>query len=80
MPFPPTDVVEIAHWLMSTDSTSGRESAVMMAVAEALAEDGWEVTRIPVAGDRFDVLATAGQGPFVTLETHLDTVPPYMAP
>ena len=80
MPFPPTDVVEIAHWLMSTDSTSGRESAVMTAVADALAEDGWEVTRIPVAADRFDVLATVGDGPFVTLETHLDTVPPYIAP
>jgi acetylornithine deacetylase len=80
MPSPPTDLVDIAHWLMSTDSTSGRESAVMTAVADALAEDGWEVTRIPVAADRFDVLATAGNGPFVTLETHLDTVPPYIAP
>jgi acetylornithine deacetylase len=80
MPSPPTDLVDIAHWLMSTDSTSGRESAVMTAVADALAEDGWEVTRIPVAVDRFDVLATAGNGPFVTLETHLDTVPPYIAP
>jgi acetylornithine deacetylase len=38
------------------------------------------VTRIPVAADRFDVLATTGNGPFVTLETHLDTVPPYIAP
>ena len=76
----PTDLVDIATWLMSTDSTSGRESAVMMAVADALAEDDWEVTRIPVADDRFDVLATAGQGPFVTLETHLDTVPPYIPP
>ena len=76
----PTDLVDIATWLMSTDSTSGRESAMMTAVADALAADDWEVTRIPVRGDRFDVLATAGKGPFVTLETHLDTVPPYIAP
>ena len=76
----PDDLVGIATWLMSTDSTSGRESAMMAAVADALADDDWKVTRIPVAGDRFDVLATAGEGPFVTLETHLDTVPPYIAP
>jgi acetylornithine deacetylase len=80
MTFSSNDPVDIATWLMSTDSTSGRVSAVLLAVAVVLAEDGWVVTRIPVAGDRFDVLATAGQGPFVTLETHLDTVPPYIAP
>ena len=76
----PTNVVEIATWLMSTDSTSGRETALMTAFADALAERGWGVTRIPVSGDRIDVLATAGTAPFVTLSTHLDTVPPYIPP
>ena len=38
------------------------------------------VTRIPVTGARVDVLATAGDGPYVTLSTHLDTVPPFIAP
>jgi acetylornithine deacetylase len=33
-----------------------------------------------VPGGRIDVLATTGTGPFVTLSTHLDTVPPYIAP
>jgi len=53
---------------------------LMHAVADALAARGWAVTRIPVNGARIDVLATAGDGPYVTLSTHLDTVPPYIAP
>ena len=65
---------------MSTDSTSGREQALMTAFADELARRGWEVTRIPVSGGRIDVLATTGTPPFVTLQTHLDTVPPYIAP
>ena len=75
-----TDPVDIATWLMSTDSTSGREQALMPAFADELARRGWEVTRIPVSGGRIDVLATTGEAPFVTLSTHLDTVPPYIPP
>ena len=80
MPFPANDPVEIATWLMSTDSTSGHEGALMTAFAGALAERGWQVTRIPVTDGRDDVLATSGEGPYVTLSTHLDTVPPYIPP
>lgn len=80
MALPPSDPVDIATWLMSTDSTSGHEHALMSAFADALARRGWEVTRIPVRGGRIDVLATTGAGPFVTLSTHLDTVPPYIPP
>jgi acetylornithine deacetylase len=76
----PNDLVDIATWLMSTDSTSGHEWALMTAFADSLAESGWDVTRIPVSGGRIDILATTGSGPFVTLQTHLDTVPPYIAP
>lgn len=81
-PFPndPADVVGIAEWLMSIDSTSGAESALTAACSDALAARGWRTTRIPVSGGRFDVLATSGDGPFVTLSTHLDTVPPFIPP
>ena len=65
---------------MSIDSTSGAEERLMHLFADALAERGWAVTRIPVSGARIDVLATSGEGPYVTLSTHLDTVPPYFAP
>ena len=80
MPIPANDPVEIATWLMSTDSTSGHEQALMTPFADELARRGWAVTRIPVSGGRIDVLATTGTPPFVTLQTHLDTVPPYIAP
>lgn len=65
---------------MSTDSTSGSEVALLDAFATALAERGWRITRIPVTDGRADLLATSGKGPYVTLSTHLDTVPPYIPP
>ena len=36
--------------------------------------------RIPVAPGRDDLFATSSDAPLVTLSTHLDTVPPYIAP
>jgi acetylornithine deacetylase len=75
-----SDVVAIAEWLMATDSTSSRETELLDAFAAALAARGWRVTRIPVSGSRADLLATSGDGPFVTLSTHLDTVPPFIPP
>ena len=79
-PLSSTDPLEIAQWLMSTDSTSGREGELMRAFAGLLEGRGWSVTLIPVTDGRVDVLATAGDGPYVTLSTHLDTVPPYLPP
>ncbi|MDB4884457.1 MAG: peptidase [Gemmatimonadetes bacterium] len=80
MPAESTDPAEIATWLMSIESTSGSEHALMRTFGDALETSGWSVTRIPVAGGRIDLLATSGAGPYVTLSTHLDTVPPYIAP
>jgi len=76
----PTDPVSTATWLMSIESTSGDESRLMRRFGDALAALGWTVTRIPVSGERVDLLATAGEGPHVTLSTHLDTVPPFIPP
>ena len=73
------DPASIAEWLMAIESTSGAEERLVHAFADVLAARGWVVTRIPVTGTRVDVLATAGEGPYVTLSTHLDTVPPYIA-
>jgi acetylornithine deacetylase len=75
-----SDVVALAEWLMATESTSGAESALMDAFASALSARGWTVTRIPVSGARTNVLATSGDGPYVTVSTHLDTVPPFLPP
>jgi acetylornithine deacetylase len=74
------DVAALAEWLMSTDSTSGAEAALLDAFADALGGRGWRITRIPVTEGRADLLATSGDGPYVTLSTHLDTVPPFIPP
>jgi acetylornithine deacetylase len=75
-----TDVVALAEWLMAIDSTSGSEASLLDAFATALAGRGWRTTRIPVSAGRADLLVTSGSGPFVTLSTHLDTVPPFLPP
>ena len=65
---------------MRIDSTSGREGEVVRFTEHLLADRGWSVSRIPVSSGRDNLLATATEAPFVTLSTHLDTVPPYIAP
>lgn len=74
------DVVELAARLMAIDSTSGREGAVTDWLESYLAGAGWNVRRIPVTPGRDDLLATFGEHPRVTFSTHLDTVPPFIAP
>jgi acetylornithine deacetylase len=76
----PSDVVELSVELMKHDSTSGRETAAMEWLDRYLADRGWRVQRIPVSDGRFDVLVTWGDAPGVTFSTHIDTVPPYIAP
>jgi acetylornithine deacetylase len=75
-----SDVVELTIELMKLDSTSGRETAAMEWFERYLAARDWRVQRIPVTNGRFDVLATWGDAPQVTLSTHIDTVPPYIPP
>ena len=79
-PGDPADVVALAEWLMATDSTSGGEAPLTRAFGDALAARGWALTRIPAPHGRENLLATAGAGPWVTLSTHLDTVPPFIPP
>jgi acetylornithine deacetylase len=76
----PLDVVDVTLDLMRIDSTSGREGEVMAFVEQLLAGRGWTTTRIPVSAGRDDIFATTDPAPRVTLSTHLDTVPPYIAP
>jgi len=65
---------------MSFDSTSGSEVVLVDAFGAALTARGWRVTHIPAPLGRSNLLATAGDGPYITLSTHLDTVPPYLPP
>jgi acetylornithine deacetylase len=79
-PSDPADVVAVTAWLMATDSTSGAELRLTRAFGEALAARGWALTRIPAPDGRENLLATSGPAPYVTLSTHLDTVPPFLPP
>lgn len=74
------DVLQLAVQLMEVESTSGGEGAVIGLVERILHAREWRVTRIPVSPGRDDILATRREGPFVTLSTHLDTVPPHIPP
>jgi len=76
----PLDVVDLALDLMRIESTSGNEGAIIAFVHRLLASRGWRTSLVPVTAGRDDVFATAADAPLVTLSTHLDTVPPYIAP
>src|SRR5688572_26970646 len=76
----PLDVVDVALDLMRIESTSGSEGAVIAFVDRLLASRGWRTSLVPVTAGRDDVFASATDAPLVTLSTHLDTVPPYIAP
>ena len=74
-----TDVVALAAELLSIDSSTGAESGAVDFVSKWLVTRGWNVTIQEVSRGRANVWAfRAGKG--VTLSTHLDTVPPYIAP
>lgn len=75
-----SDPVELTTRLMSIDSTSGREGEVIAWLDGYLVEHGWRTQRIPVSDGRDDLFATVHEAPVVTLSTHLDTVPPFIAP
>ena len=77
---PAADVVEVARDLVSVPSVTGAERDVVTWVARWLNERGWRVTEQEVTAGRSNVWATRDAPALVTLSTHLDTVPPYVAP
>lgn len=74
-----TDVVALAAELLAIPSLSGSEKAVIDFVSKWLVANGWNVTVQQVSKGRGNVWASrAGGG--VAFSTHLDTVPPHIAP
>ncbi|MEN2576146.1 hypothetical protein AAER51_11765, partial [Acinetobacter baumannii] len=74
-----TDVVALAAELLAIPSLSGSEKAAVDFVSKWLISRGWNVTVQEVSKGRGNVWASrAGGG--VTFSTHLDTVPPHIAP
>jgi acetylornithine deacetylase len=75
------DLFALARKLIDIESITGNESAVGHALVEELAALGYEVERMPVEDDRFNVWATQSghPRPELVLSTHMDTVPPFVA-
>ncbi len=74
-----TDVVALAAELLAIPSQSGDEKGVVDFVSRWLVARGWNVTVQAVSKGRGNVWASrSGNG--VTFSTHLDTVPPHIAP
>lgn len=74
-----SDVVALTAELLAIESPTGGEGKAVDFVSRWLVGRGWNVTVQEVTPGRGNVWASrAGGG--VTLSTHLDTVPPYMAP
>src|SRR3954470_11114607 len=74
-----TDVVALAAELLAIESPTGRETAAVDFVSRRLVSRGWNVTVQEVTSGRGNIWASRSGGG-VTLSTHLDTVPPYVAP
>ena len=74
-----TDVVALAAELLTIDSSTGAEGGAVDFVSKWLVARGWNVTLQEVTKGRANVWASRSGGG-VTLSTHLDTVPPYVAP
>ncbi len=76
-----TDVVALAAELLAIPSLSGSEKAVVEFVSRWLVARGWNVMVQEVSKGRGNVWASrGGGGGGVTFSTHLDTVPPHIAP
>jgi acetylornithine deacetylase len=84
LPESPLDVEALTLALMQVESTSGREGPIIQFVETLLKSRGWLTWRIPVDEGRDTLLArcvkAAAGDAHVTLSTHLDTVPPFIAP
>lgn len=74
-----TDVVALAAELLAIPSSTGEESAIVEFVSRWLIARGWSVELQEVSRGRANVWARR-KGKGVTLSTHLDTVPPHIAP
>jgi acetylornithine deacetylase len=74
------DFVALTRKLVDIESITGNEASVGHVLADELSRLGYQVQKMSVEGDRFNVLATFSEQPRPTIifSTHLDTVPPFI--
>src|SRR2546423_3745088 len=75
------DVVSLAAELITIQSTTGNEAAVVDFVSRWLVARGWNVTLQEVTRGRANIWGSrSGSEDGLTLSTHVDTVPPFVPP
>jgi acetylornithine deacetylase len=74
------NLVELTKSLMNIPSVSGNEEAVGFFLRDYLENLGWTVELQEVEAGRNNVIAYLNSTPRVFLSTHMDTVPPFIAP
>src|ERR1700755_869663 len=74
------NLFELTKHLMSIPSVSGDEEAVGFFLRDHLTSLGWTVELQEVAPGQRNVIAWLNDTPRVFLSTHMDTVPPFIAP
>lgn len=74
------NLFELTKELMNTPSVSGEEQKVGAFLGDYLSSLGYTVELQEVANGCKNVIATASDNPRVFLSTHMDTVPPFIAP
>ncbi len=73
------DPIKLTRRLVDIESISGNEGAVGGELYEELVRLGYTTHKMPVAHERFNVIATVDeQPPQVVFSTHMDTVPPFI--
>src|ERR1700691_4195007 len=74
------DAITLTRQLIDIESISSNEAAVANYLYGELCRIGYQVRKIPVNGDRFDIYATSPEepNPKLVFSTHMDTVPPFI--
>jgi acetylornithine deacetylase len=74
------DPIKLTRRLVDIESISGNEGAVGAELYDELCRLGYTTHKMPVAHERFNVMATIDdRPPQVVFSTHMDTVPPFIA-
>lgn len=73
------DPIKLTRRLIDIESISGNEGAVGAELYDELCRLGYAAHKMPVAHERFNVIATLDeQPPQAVFSTHMDTVPPFI--
>ncbi len=73
------DAIKLTRKLVDIESISGNEGAVGAEIYDQLCRLGYVTHKMPVAHERFNVIATLeDRPPQIVFSTHMDTVPPFI--